>query len=269
MKEFLLALANLNQERKSIHKSSGQFILGEDFLLNSRGKLKRCILCSRLTRKIVTTAVSDDVKLIITIYPPYFFTSGQNSINLANQELLKMLLENNIAIYSIGEKWFSKENGGFDFILQQLEFQYTQELTLINIADNRAIVNRFGERKKTIKMIDLLALLKSLFNLESTFLGYNQFEVKSILIVHELIDSESIYTLFDDKRIDLVLAGEVTYEALLTIQQVKLPLIIIERRNIENIVLSNIQRNIMENVSIDIPEIIIMKQEEIGNKYDN
>ena len=72
MNEFLLALSNLNQNRKSQHKSSGQFVLGEDFILNTRGKLKRCILCSRLTRKIVTSAVSDEVKLIITIYPPNF-----------------------------------------------------------------------------------------------------------------------------------------------------------------------------------------------------
>ncbi|MHA1532883.1 MAG: hypothetical protein ACTSR6_12905 [Candidatus Heimdallarchaeota archaeon] len=63
---------------------------------------------------------------------------------------------------------------------------------------------------------------------------------------------------------DVLLVGETTYEGLLTAQLQKIPIVILEKRNLENAVLASIRRKLMEEVAVDLPEIITLKQNQIG-----
>ncbi|MHA1738974.1 MAG: hypothetical protein ACTSWD_10345, partial [Candidatus Heimdallarchaeota archaeon] len=64
-----------------------------------------------------------------------------------------------------------------------------------------------------------------------------------------------------------IITGDISYDALLTAQTYKIPLVILERRNIENIILGKIRRTLMEDVSKDLLDLKIIKQEKIGNTF--
>ncbi|MHA1760331.1 MAG: Nif3-like dinuclear metal center hexameric protein, partial [Candidatus Heimdallarchaeota archaeon] len=70
-----------------------------------------------------------------------------------------------------------------------------------------------------------------------------------------------------NKNIDGIITGDISYDALLTAQTYKIPLVILERRNIENIILGKIRRTLMEDVSKDLLDLKIIKQEKIGNTF--
>ena len=65
-------------------------------------------------------AVQEKAELIVTITPPTLTRSDRQRIETVNLELLQILIKNDIAVYSIGSKWFVAEDGGFDYLLKLL-----------------------------------------------------------------------------------------------------------------------------------------------------
>ena len=57
------------------------------------------------------------------------------------------------------------------------------------------------------------------------------------------------------------------YESLQNMQLYKIPYIHLSRRILENALLRKIRRRIMEEVSVDLPELKIVKQEEFGTIF--
>ena len=130
MNEVILALEKIRKEFKGKVGENARIIIGEDWLHKSKTKIKKCIVSARLTRKAVATAAKEDVQLIITIFPPIFTQGSHRKISKEHLNLLKILLENNISVYSLGEDWLITENGGFDYLLNLLDFQYPSPLVI-------------------------------------------------------------------------------------------------------------------------------------------
>jgi len=119
-----------------------------------------------------------------------------------------------------------------------------------------------GERKKKITYNDLLELLKQHISNDLCYLGYNQAKVQKIAFFYEIRDE--LMEIVNELNLDVLLVGETTYEGLLTAQLQKIPIVILEKRNLENAVLASIRRKLMEEVAVDLPEIITLKQNQIG-----
>ena len=266
MKDVIQALENIRKEFKGKVGENAGIIIGEDWLHKSKTKIKKCIISARLTRKTVATAAKEDVQLIITVFPPMFTRGNHRKISKEHLELLKILLENNIGVYSLGEDWLITENGGFDYLLNLLDFQYPSPLVIEyqnKHKKNEKKIGRLGERKKKIIYSDLLELLRQNISEDLRYLGYNQAKVQKIAFFYEI--KNELMEIVNELNLDVFLVGETTYEGLLTAQLQKIPIVILEKRNLENAVLSGIRRKLMEEVAVDLPEIITLKQDQIGS----
>ncbi len=265
MKEVIQALEKILKEFKGKVGENAGIIIGEDWLHKSKTKIKKCIVSARLTRKAVATAAKEDVQLIITIFPPIFTQGSHRKISKEHLNLLKILLENNISVYSLGEDWLITENGGFDYLLNLLDFQYPSPLVIEyqnKHKKNEKKTGRLGERKKKISYNELLELLRQHISNDLRYLGYNQTKVQKIAFFHEI--GNELMEIVNELNLDVLLVGEATYEGLLIAQLQKIPIVILEKRNLENAVLASIRRRLMEEVAVDLPEIITLKQDQIG-----
>jgi len=265
MNEVIQALEKIRKEFKSKVGENAGIIIGEDWLHKSKTKIKKCIISARLTRKAVATAAKEDVQLIITVFPPIFTRGSHRKISKEYMGLLKILLENKISVYSLGEDWLITENGGFDYLLNLLDFQYSSPLIVEyqskhNKTEKKA--GRLGERKKKISYNDLLELLRQNISEDLRYLGYNQAKVQKIAFFYEI--RNELMKIVNELNLDVLLVGEATYDGLLTAQLQKIPIVILEKRNLENAVLASIRRKLMEEVAVDLPEIITLKQDQIG-----
>ncbi|HUT81506.1 MAG TPA: Nif3-like dinuclear metal center hexameric protein [Candidatus Bathyarchaeia archaeon] len=251
--------------------SSG-IIISNNRINNGKINLK-CLISSRITRKVVAHAAQEKIDLIISIYPPKFIQNNSQKIMDDHLDLLKILLENKIAVYSFGEKWLFTEDSGFDYIFELLEFQYKKPFECLYLnrkGKEKNLFGRLGERKSKILFEDFLKLLQQLLEKESIrYLGYNKQSLQKIVILSELTNESEIFEIKNNQNINALVVGDISYEAILAAQLVKLSIVIIGKRNLENLVLSYIRRKIMEDITIDLPEIIIVKQEEIGTIYSN
>lgn len=265
MNEVIQALEKIRKEFKGKLEENAGIIIGEDWLHKSKAKIKKCIISARLTRKAVATAAKEDVQLIISIFPPIFAQGSHRKISKENLGLLKILLEKNISVYSLGEEWLVTENGGFDYLLNLLDFQYTSPLVIEyqnHHKKNEKKTGRLGERKKKISYSELLELLKQHISNNLRYLGYNQAKVQKIAFFYEI--KNELMEIVNKLNLDAILVGETTYEGLLTAQLQKIPIIILEKRNLENTVLAYIRRRLMEEVIVELPELITLKQDQIG-----
>lgn len=267
MNEVIQALEKMRKEFKGKIGENAGIIIGEDWLLGSKAKVKKCLVAARLTRKAVATAAKDDIQLIITVFPPVFTQSKNRKINKENLDLLKILLENNIGVYSLGEGWLTTDNGGFAYLFNLLDFDYTSPLVVEYQTKHEKIkkkISRMGERKKKISYKELLELLKQNVSNDLHYLGYSQAKVQKIAFFYEI--KNELMEIIHELNLDVVLVGETTYEGLLTAQLQKIPLVILEKRNLDNAILASIRRKLMEEVAVDLPEIITLKQDQIGSQ---
>jgi putative NIF3 family GTP cyclohydrolase 1 type 2 len=271
MKSIINVLEKIRKSTTTDNLDSSGIIIGKKWFLDEKVKLTKCYVSSRLTRKIVAQAAQEKVRLIILIFPPILTRGHEQKIDDEQLDLLKIIIENKIVIYALGENWLTSEDGGFDFFFDLLEFQYKSNIKSVTIDHNNGkneLVCRLGQRKKKLKLSELLFLLQQFVDKEITYLGYNELPVQKAIIFHDILDKGIIQEINQAKVADLVIVGEVNYEALLAAQLAKLPLVIIGKRNLENMLISKIRRKLMEEVTIDLPDIIVKKQEEIGTKYD-
>ncbi|NHJ31704.1 MAG: hypothetical protein FK732_02470 [Asgard group archaeon] len=265
MNEIIRALEEIRKEYKGAIGENAGIIIGEDWLLKSKTKIKKCLITSRLTRKAVATAAKDEIQLIITVFPPVLTQGNHRKINKEHLDLLKILMEKNIGVYSLGRKWLTSEKGGFDYLLNLLEFQYTAPLVVeyqVHNEKSKKKFGRVGERKKKITYKELLELLKQHISNDLRYLGYSQAKVQKIAFFYEI--RNDLMEIVHELSLDAILIGDTPYEGLLTAQLQKLPLVILEKANLENAVLASIRRRLMEEVVTDLPEIITLKQDKIG-----
>ncbi|MHA1244962.1 MAG: Nif3-like dinuclear metal center hexameric protein [Candidatus Heimdallarchaeota archaeon] len=246
------AMKDLVKVLDSMRKNQTGIILGYEWHEKSRSKLDKTIIASHLTRKVIATAIQSKTCFIVTIYPPSCIQSFGDSIDKTKMEILKSLIDNKIAVYSLGSDWLYTEDGGFNYFLQMIDFPYAKALK-INISKHakqlQGIPYCIGERDKKI------------------YLGYNQATIQRMAIFTEIKNKGIISEITRNKNIDGIITGDISYDALLTAQTYKIPLVILERRNIENIILGKIRRTLMEDVSKDLLDLKIIKQEKIGNTF--
>ncbi|MGC9778264.1 MAG: Nif3-like dinuclear metal center hexameric protein [Candidatus Heimdallarchaeota archaeon] len=266
MDEVIIALEDIRKEYDS-EINNGGIILGEAWLDKAKAKLKKCLIAARITRKVIATAAQEQIKLIVTIFSPIFTNSEQQKIDKENLDLLKIIIQNKISIYSLTGDWLIEEKGGFDYLLKLLDFKYSSKIAFND--EPIKTYGRIGERKKKFSYIDLLKLLQQHFDSEIRYLGYNQLQIQRIAIVTEITNIEDVYSLHNNSKIDVTLVGDISYEGLLVAKFFKLPLVILGRRNLENIVIGNISRRLMEEITITLPEIVLFKQDEIGTVVDD
>ena len=252
----------------SMRKDKSGVILGYEWHEKSRSKLDKVIIAAHLTRKVIAMAIQSKTCFIVTIYPPSCIQSYGNSIDKTKMEILKSLIDNKIAIYSLGADWLYDEDGGFNYFLQMIDFPYANGLK-INISEYakqlHGIPYCIGERDSKIAFKDLIGILQQLLGEEITYLGYNQAAIQKMAIFTEIKNKGIISEISRNPTIDGIITGDISYDALLTVQVYKIPLVILERRNIENIILGKIRRILMEDVSKDLLDLKIIKQEKIGN----
>ncbi|MHA1440717.1 MAG: Nif3-like dinuclear metal center hexameric protein [Candidatus Heimdallarchaeota archaeon] len=264
------AMKDLVKVLDSMRKNQTGIILGYEWHEKSRSKLDKTIIASHLTRKVIATAIQSKTCFIVTIYPPSCIQSFGDSIDKTKMEILKSLIDNKIAVYSLGSDWLYTEDGGFNYFLQMIDFPYAKALK-INISKHakqlQGIPYCIGERDKKIAFKDLISVLHELIGEEVIYLGYNQATIQRMAIFTEIKNKGIISEITRNKNIDGIITGDISYDALLTAQTYKIPLVILERRNIENIILGKIRRILMEDVSKDLLDLKIIKQEKIGNTF--
>ncbi|MDY6902031.1 MAG: Nif3-like dinuclear metal center hexameric protein [Cyanobacteriota bacterium] len=264
MDEVIIALDGIRKDYDS-EINVGGMILGEEWL--AKIKIKKCLIAARLTKKVIAIAVQEKVKLIITIYPPLFTRGSYYKINKEHLELLKKIIQNKIAIYSLTKEWLVTEKGGFDYFLQLLDFEYNSKITCENEPPENK--GRLGRRKKKLLLKDMLELLRQNSDDDIRYLGYSEMPIQEIAVFSEITDEIDVYWLQNRSEIDLVIVGDISYEALLVAKLIQLPVVVLGRRNLENVTLGNISRRLMEEITITLPELITVKQDKIGTVLDD
>jgi len=254
----------------SMRKDQSGIVLGYEWHEKSRSKLDKVIIASHLTRKVIATAIQSKTCFIVTIYPPDCLQTYGTSIDKTKMEILKSLIDNKIAVYSLGADWLYTEDGGFSYFLKMIDFPYANALK-INISKHakqlQGIPYCIGERDKKIAYKDLIGVLHELLGEGIIYLGYNQATIQKMAIFTEIKNKGIINEISRNPKIDGIITGDISYDALLTVQTYKILLVILERRNIENIILGKIRRILMEDVSKDLLDLKIIKQEKIGNTF--
>ena len=76
MNEIIQALEKIRKEFKGKIGENAGIIIGEDWLLASKTKVKKCLVSSRLTRKAVATAAKDSEFTRPASYKPILITGG-------------------------------------------------------------------------------------------------------------------------------------------------------------------------------------------------
>ncbi|NHK31211.1 MAG: hypothetical protein FK730_07660 [Asgard group archaeon] len=270
MESIINVLEKIRKKTSVDDFDSSGFIIGKKWFLDEKVKLSKCYISSRLTRKVVAQAAQEKIRLIILIYPPILTRGHEQKIDDEQLDLLKVIIENKVALYALGEDWLASKGGGFDYFFDLLDFQYKSKIKFSSIDrtnNENKLICRLGERKKKLKLNELLFLLQQFVDKEIIYLGYNELPIQKAIIINEILKERTIQEINQAKEADLIIVGEVSYEALLSAQLVKLPIVIIGKRNLENMLISKIRRTLMEEVTINLPDIIIKKQEEIGTKY--
>lgn len=268
MVDLINALERIGEEYINHKRTDAGGILGIERLKRSSREIKKCIITPRLTRRAVVRAVQEKAKLIITIIPPSLIRKNSQKIETANFELLQILIKNNIAIYSIGSNWFSREKGGFDFLLNLINFPYTSPYSLKIMGGNqKTIVGRLGEKETSITFKELLTLLKQLVGEGLQFIGYLQKPIQRVAVFLDVVDEETIYEIANDDNIDAIIFGELSYEALVVAHLNKLTFCVIGQRELENILLTAIQRRLQEELPLSLPELILFKQEKLVHQF--
>jgi len=269
MKPIVRALESIRKKCIRGEYDKAGFIIGKDWV--EEAKNVKCLIASRVTRTTIAKASQEKVRLIISIFPPIFTEGYEQRIGKSHRELLKIIIENKIAIYSLGVEWLTAEESGYDYLLNLLDFEFKKpfELTFSCRETKKGkLQGRFGERKKKIPFNDFLALIQQLLQNEKIkSLGYSKHPIRKIAIISELSNEAAIFEIQSNAKIDAIIIGDISYEALLAAQLVKLPIVILSRRNLENLMLNAIRRKIMEEVTIDLPEILSVKQDDIGTIY--
>ncbi len=272
MNILIKTLEKIRERSKNSKFDDMGILISTDRIKNNKANLK-CLICSRITRKVVAQAAQEKIDLLVSIYPPTFISTFNSKLLEEQLDLLKIILENKIAVYTLAEQWLVSENGGFDYFFDLLEFPYKkpfEQIYLSRKGKQKILSGRLGERKNKIVFDDFLKVLQQLFENEPIrYLGYNKQPLQKIAILNELTNESEIFEIKDKQNIDALLVAEVSYEALLAAQLMKLSIIITGKKNLENLILNHIRRKIMEDITIDFPEIIIAKQDEIGTIYSH
>jgi putative NIF3 family GTP cyclohydrolase 1 type 2 len=270
MKSIINTLEKIRKKISIEYLDNNGFIIGKKWFLDEKIKLSKCYVSSRLTRKIVAQAAQEKIRLLVLVYPPTFTRGHEQKIDDEQLDLLKIIIENKIALYALSEDWLTSEDGGYDYLFDLLEFQYKSNFKFLitdRTNNQKKLLCRLGERKKKLKLSELLFLIQQFVDKEITYLGYNELPVQKAIIINEILNEGTIQEINQTKVADVVIVGDVSYDALLAAQLVKLPIVIIGKRNLENMIISKIRRILMEEVTLDLLDIIIKKQEEIGTKY--
>jgi putative NIF3 family GTP cyclohydrolase 1 type 2 len=270
MDSLIDALDNIRCDAKSKASTNGGFIIGKKWFSTKKAKITKCLITPRITRAVIAQAAQEEIKLVISIHPPTFTRGFEQKVDDAQLDLLKIIIDKKIALYSLGDEWLTSEDGGFDYLFDLLDFQYKSQVTIPftnRVGKERVIIGRLGERKKKLKLSEFLYLLKQFVDQEIKYIGYNELPVQKALILNEIVDEGMILEIDQVEKFDVIIVGEISYEALLAAQLIKLPLVIVGKRNLENMIISKVRRKLMEEVTINLPEIIIKKQDEIGTKF--
>jgi putative NIF3 family GTP cyclohydrolase 1 type 2 len=269
MNSIIDALEKIRRNSISGSFYSDGFVIGKKWI-TKKPKFSKCLITPRVTRAAIAQAAQEEIKLVISIYHPTFTHGYEQKVDDAQLDLLKIIIDKKIILYSLGEDWLTTEDGGFDYIFDLIDFHYKSQATISFKDKNdieKVLIGRLGERKKKLKLSEFLYLLQQFVDQEIKYLGYNEMPVQKALILSEINTEVIVHEIDQIKKCDLVIVGEITYEALLAAQLNKLPLVIIGKRNLENMIISKIRRKLMEEVTLNLPEIIIKKQEEIGAKF--
>ncbi|NHJ48066.1 MAG: hypothetical protein FK733_09785 [Asgard group archaeon] len=270
MDSIIDALERIKSNSITKDSTIGGFIIGKKWFSTKKAKIAKCLITPRITRAVVAQAAQEGIKLVVSIHPPTFTHGFEQKVEDAQLDLLKIIIDKKIALYSLGGEWLISEDGGFDYLFDLLDFQYKSQITIPftnRIGKEKIIIGRLGERKKKLKLSEFLYLLQQFVDQEIRYLGYNELPVQRALILNEIVDEGMILEIDQIEKVDVAIVGEITYEALLAAQLIKLPLVIVGKRNLENMIISKVRRKLMEEITINLPEIIIKKQDEIGTKY--
>jgi putative NIF3 family GTP cyclohydrolase 1 type 2 len=270
MISLINALDKIRNESTSKITTKSGFIIGKKWFTGKKAKITKCLITPRITRAVIAQAAQEEIKLVISIHPPTFTRGFEQIVDDAQLDLLKIIIDKKIALYSLGEEWLISEDGGFDYLFDLLDFQYKSQISISfidRIGKEKALIGRLGERKKKLKLSEFLYLLQQFADQEIRYLGYNELPLQKALILNDITDEEIIHEIDQRKKFDVIIVGEITYEALLTAQLIKLPLVVVGKRNLENMIISKVRRKLMEEVTINLPEIIIKKQDEIGATF--
>ncbi len=270
MSQIFTLLDKMKGESSSKDSQTSGVILGGEWIRLSKTNIRKCLIAAHLTRKVIATAMKDNAKIIITIYPPSFTKSDSIEIPPIKMDLLQNLIRNKIAVYSFGEGWLFSEQGGFDYFLSMLNFDYRHKIEIDfidNLHNNRKIVCRYGERKTKIKLKDLVQLLYQQLECPFRYSGYDQSSIKGVALFNEITNKDIIYKIKEKTKINAIIFGDIDYESLHNLHLSKIPYIHLSRRILENALLGKIRRRIMEEISIDLPELEILKQEEFGTIF--
>lgn len=265
MIEIISALDNIRNEFLSDEDKKTGLIFGEKWLETT--KTKKCLISSHLTKKTIASLKEEDIQLIITIFPPKFIEQV-GRILPEKMEFLSILIQQKTAVYSLGDFWFVSNDGGFDYLLKMLDFQYTSEFKLEYndlLGNSQLVKGRLGERERKCKFKELVDLVQKNIDTELKYLGYNKHPIQTVAIFQTL-DELQLERILENEKIDALIIGELSYEAKLELNLRKFPTIFVSRRSLENSVLAKIRRKIMEDFTSDLPELIVLKQDEIGVK---
>ncbi|MFW9923071.1 MAG: Nif3-like dinuclear metal center hexameric protein [Candidatus Thorarchaeota archaeon] len=269
MTEFVHLLDKMIKEFSNIN-SEMSFVIGKEWYEDTRNNIKKCLITSHLTRKAVATAIQTEVDLIITIAPPIFVINKEKRIPAEKLEILRLLIENRIAIFSFGEKFLTMEKGGFDYFLNLIDFKYSSlfNYNLTNFCNTAtSLEGRIGETEKKAKFKDLIEKVQKNLDVPITYYGYEDTLVKKIVILSEILQEELFFELATKTDIDAIIVGDLGYEAKVSVHLAKIPIIIVGRENLENNSLSKIRRMLMEYITVDLPELETLKQQFQGTLY--
>lgn len=267
MSQLISVLENIRNNYCSDECNETGLMIGYNWLENV--KIKKCLITPHLTRKVVANAKKEDFELIVTIFPPKFVTQ-RNKISKEKMELISILANNKIAVYSLGSYWLTAEEGGFHYFLELLDFQYSKEIEYKYSDEDRRsqiIRGRLGERKTRCKFKELVELVQNNLKSNVTYIGFDNQIIEKVAVFLKLDEEETLELIVNDEQIDALVIGDISYEILLSLNLKKIPVIIISRRVLENILLGKIRRKLMEDMNIDLPELTILKQDEIGVVY--
>ncbi|HUU79783.1 MAG TPA: Nif3-like dinuclear metal center hexameric protein [candidate division Zixibacteria bacterium] len=267
MSQLISVLENIRNNYCSNECNETGLMIGDDWLENL--KIKKCLITSHLTRKVVANAKKEEFELIVTIFPPKFVTQ-RNKISKEKMELISILINNKIAVYSLGSYWLTAEDGGFQYFLELLDFQYSKDIEYRYYDEDKRlkiIHGRLGERKTKCKFKELVDLVQNNLKSNVTYIGFDNQVIEKAAVFLKLDVEETLESIIHDGKIDALIIGDVSYELLLSLNLKKIPVVITSRRVLENILLGKIRRMLMEDMNIDLQELTTLKQDEIGVVY--
>ncbi|MHA1879105.1 MAG: Nif3-like dinuclear metal center hexameric protein [Candidatus Heimdallarchaeota archaeon] len=255
-------------------KEGSSFLLGKDWLTKGKQEPRDCLITARLTSGAVAKALQEEVQTIICIYPPFFTQGSQSGLVPWELEILTMLIDNRLAVFSLGENWITKEQGGFDYLLELLDFRYKQPLFntynkqwLTANEEPQKVLGRLGEHAKKLDLDELLTLITQLTNENHRYFGYNKHPIKQLAILERVMERTTLSAIITNNHIDGMVVGRMFYEGLLVVQQLRFPTIVLGERVLENLLLRQVQRQLLEVLELEVGRIVIYKQKKLGTLF--